>query len=424
VRVPHFTSLHDPDKLFRHSAILTAAAVIAHPLNFGFHVVSGRLLPMSEYGALAAVLGILALLSAPLTAVRMVVVHGAAADFVTGGQQIARKWIGRTALLGLASAFTAVLFADRISLWLNLGSPAAVWVTAVALVPIAVNPVVHGRIQGLQLFRWLAILGIVAAATRLGTGCVIMLARPTAGSGLVGIATASALTLVLGFVVLRTATRDHTPGPARTTVPTLALGSTTLAVVGLAALQYLDLLVVKRLADPDAAGFYAQASLLGRTLPYLTLPLANALFPKTAALGLATERGRRLFLRAVLFSLGASSVAVAAFSLAPQAVLGLVFGAHRATPELAALATRIVPAFLPLAVTFPAVYAALADHHRRVYAILAGGAIVLGGGTFAAGGDPRITTNLVAIVQTSVALAVVIAFLLPRSRGAQRFQDR
>ncbi len=424
MRESHFIALQDPDKLLRHSAILTAAAVIAHPLNFGFHVVSGRLLPTSEYGVLAAALGILALLGAPLTAVRMVVAHGSAIDPDAGGQQIARRWIGRTTLLGLASAVTAVFFADRISLWLSLGSPAVVWAAALALTPIAANPVIRGRIQGLQIFRWLAVLGIVAAATRLGTGWVLMLVQPTADSGLLATAAASALTLVLGLVVLRSSRPDDPPGSTRTKPPTVALGPTTLAVVGLTALQHLDLLIVKRLADPDTAGFYAQASLLGRTLPYLTLPLANALFPKTAAVGLATDRGRRLFLRAVLLSLGAGAAAVAAFSLAPQAVLGLVFGAHRATPELAALATRIVPAFLPLAVTFPAVYAVLADPHRRVFVILAAGAIVFAGGTFAGGGDPRVTTILVAIVQTSVALAIIGAALLPRPRGAHHTQNR
>lgn len=411
--------MHDPDKLLRHSAILTAAAVIAHPLNFGFQIVSGRLLPTSEYGALAAILGILALLGAPLTAVRMVVAHGAATDPDAGEH----TWIRRATLLGLSSTLAAVLCADRISLWLNLGSPAVVWAAALALTPIAVNPVIQGRIQGLQLFRWLAILGIAAAVARLGTGWLLMLSRPTADSGLIATVAGSALTLAIGILVLWTERPDNSQQSTLTTPPPLALGSTMLAVIGLTALQHLDLLIVKRLADPEAAGFYAQASLLGRTLPYLTLPLANALFPKTAALGLATDRGRRIFLRAVFLSLGAAAAAVSAFSLAPQAVLGLVFGAHRATPELVALATKIVPAFLPLAVTFPAVFVALANHHRRVYVILAGGAIVLGGGTFAAGGDPRINTTLVAVVQTFVALAVVSAILLPGSRDAQKNRD-
>ncbi|MCU0305488.1 MAG: hypothetical protein MUC56_15650 [Thermoanaerobaculales bacterium] len=408
--------MHDPDRLLRHGAMLTAAAVIAHPLNLGFHLAAGRLIPTGEYGTLVALLGALALLGAPLTAVRMVVTHAVATDPATGGLETARRWARLTALLGLGSAVAAVLLADRISLRFGLGSPLTVWALAVALVPIALNPVVRGRIQGLQLFGWLAVLGIVAAATRLGFGCLLMLVRPTAASALLATAAAALATLALGIAVSDASRPGDPPGATGPPPVALALVPTTLAVFGLTGLQHLDLVILKLLAEPDPAGQYAQASLLGRSLPYLTLPLANALFPKSAALGLTADRGRRLFLRAVLLSLGAAAGAVAAFSLAPREVLALIFGSARATPELAALALRIVPAFLPLAVTGPAVYAALAGRRRRVATILVAGTIALALGALVAGGDPRGTTAVVAVVQSAVALAVVIAALARSGR--------
>lgn len=410
--------MRDPHELLRHGAILSAAAIIAHPLSLGFHVVAGRLLPTIEYGALAAALGILALLDAPLTAVRLVVAHGAATNPDGGGRSIARRWFVRAVALGLGSAVVLVLAADSLSLWTDLGSPSIVRIMAVALVPIAVAPVVLGRIQGLQLFRWLAILGIIWAATRLGAGTLFMLLRPTAASGIAATALASSGLLVLGFLALRTPEPDRERIPPSTTTASLGLRPTTLAVIGLASLQNLDLVIVKILADADPAGLYAQASFLGRSLPYLTLPLATVLFPKAATLGVAAEGGRSLFVRAVLLSLCSGCVAVAVFVVAPQPVLGLIFGADRATPGLAALAVKIVPAFLPLAVTFPAAYAAMAGRHHRVHIVLIGGAIALASGVLAAGGDPRTTAVVIAVVQTIVMLATIGVILAHPSNGS------
>ena len=51
------------------------------------------------------------------------------------------------------AAFVTALaiVADPLHRWMNLGSPMALWVTAAALVPMAVSPVVRGRIQGMDV---------------------------------------------------------------------------------------------------------------------------------------------------------------------------------------------------------------------------------------------------------------------------------
>ncbi len=239
-------------------------------------------------------------------------------------------------LLAAGAIATAVLAAP-IAGALRFSSPASVMVAYGVLVGLVVVNLVRSASRGAQQFGRFSVSVAGEALIRLAAGAALLAVWPEPAAALAGYVIALAVTYwwtLRGLQAL---------SPVVAMVPrgdvTGLLGTTTALVMGMAAFQNLDILIVKRVFVPADAGIYAAAWAFARWMALVAFPVEALLLPR---LTFAGDRGQSMF--AVAARMGASMAALGAvplamFALIPGPIVTMLYGSayQDAAPLLFAL---------------------------------------------------------------------------------------
>ena len=144
---------------------MTGGTLIAGLFDYLFNIITGRMLPVSQYSILVATLSILQILLHATNVIRNVVAYYSAdlkaksPDVRAIGPFFQRsyRWAWRW---GLIACFILLGLSFPLSRQLNFPSPAPLWATAPALIMLFVRPITDGTLQGMQRFRQLATVSI------------------------------------------------------------------------------------------------------------------------------------------------------------------------------------------------------------------------------------------------------------------------
>jgi O-antigen/teichoic acid export membrane protein len=314
--------------------VLGAASVVATGLNYVFLLAAGRLLGSNDYGALAALLGLLTVVLLPAGAVQLAVSREVSRRLALDDAQGAAAF-GRAALrLGLFA--TAPLVALALALvapvdeLLNIGSSAAVALAAVAVSVAFVLPLSMGLLQGYQRFQAVATLYVLPFAVRL-----VLLAVLVAWAGYElegGVFAALAGALATAAVALWLVHEPLKRG-AHAIRPALApflryLWPVVIGLLGIAVLTNEDLLVVKARFSPDDAGDYAAASAFARVAFFLPATILTVLFPRTAARQARGEDTDDILGRSLIVTVAFCVVLTVGYALVGEQLVRLSFGSE------------------------------------------------------------------------------------------------
>jgi O-antigen/teichoic acid export membrane protein len=267
--------------------VLAAASAVSIVANYVFLLAAGRVLGSDQYGSLAALLGVLAVVLIPATAIQMAVSREVSRNIASGDTGHAHAFTRRA--LRVAAVCTLPLFVVALALAvplshvLNINSVGIVLLAETTFLSALISPVAMGALQGSQRFHALASLYIApfllrlaifavaaAAGYRLGGAVFATVLSTFAGTGL-------SLVLIRGFL-------HPAPGPPPDLRPFIRyLGPVAIGLVGIALLTHVDLLVVKARFSADEAGAYAAASAFARVGFFLPATILAVLFPRTAA---------------------------------------------------------------------------------------------------------------------------------------------
>jgi O-antigen/teichoic acid export membrane protein len=267
-------------------AIASGASIVA---NYIFLLAAGRILGSDDYGSLAALLGLLAIVLLPAGALQMGVSREISRLLASGDSDGANAFARRT--LRLAFVWTAPLIAVSLVLAvplshvLNIDSVGIVVLTEVSLATALVFPVAMGVLQGRQRFHALGALFIAPFVVRLA----LLAGMAAAGYRLGGAVFATVASALAGTVLVLALIRDSlSGGDSRAQIPDLRpflryLGPVFVGVIGIALLTHIDVLVVKARFSGDEAGAYGAASAFARVGFFLPATILAVLFPRTAA---------------------------------------------------------------------------------------------------------------------------------------------
>jgi len=337
------------DRLERHALLMLAAALCGHLGNYVFHALTGRMLPIGEYGLMIAVLGALQILQLPLTALNLSVARHTAAHpghtralLVSGLRLLSGISLLSALLIGIGAAPLLAFFAaDRVSLLPILA----------ALIGLSLLVTLTGGIlQGHQKFRWLAARALSLFFLR-ALFCLAILTRlyPRAESALLAHLLAMAATLGISLAGIRFFTPFNRIGPPAR-IPLPAMGTQSLkalpALAGFAILMSADVLLVRRYFPAETSGRFAQAAVLARMVLWLPLPIASAMFPKVIHPG---ADARHTLQKATLYTLALLVLTLTAFRMAAPLLLELLYGSS--TPEQILWTRHMALAMAPLAFT-------------------------------------------------------------------------
>ena len=400
--------------------LLLIATQAANVANTGFQMVMGRVLSPAEYSILLALLNVVLICSAPVQALRTVIAHYTA-RFIQSGQlpevrALLRRWV--LYILWMAAPVLGMLFFARYGLtaFLNLDRPQPVLVMGVVFVLSLFMTLLGGTLHGLQSFRWLVAASLSWSLVRLGCGAAfVLLVSATATAGLAAQFLATTVFVGVAAWAIGRALGSADGAAARLPSTMPYFWRSCAVLVSYAVLMYADLILVRRFL-PEAAGRFAYAATIGRSVIFLPMPIAIALFPKVISEGTTTDTDRRMLRRGILYALCVIGSAVGACLWLPELALLILFGMRAPDAEQVLLVRAVVLAMSPLALGYILMNFELAQHR---FAIVPGGLAIAA--AYVAGVTLRHDTlwqvvSVLAVVSTAY-LALTL-WCLPRGHAS------
>lgn len=307
-----------------HKYGVTVAVAVMNVTSYAFTLVASRLLGPAEFGAVAALMGLLLVLNVAglglqTTAARRV--------STAGGQTlgIARQVMAVTYVASAGLGLLTLLMAPVVTWGFDLGSPATAPLLAVA---VGLQTLFFGQagvIQGERRWVPLAWLYALNGTGRLACGLVAMAVRPDALGAMLGVTAGALAPVLVGTLALRRdgALRPAAWSQARPLVGELARNAR--ALLAFLGVSNADIIVARIALTPYQAGLYAGGLILAKAVLFLPQFLIVLGFPTMAAGGDERARNHPRAL-GVLALLGFGTVAGAA--VLPALALEFVGGAQ------------------------------------------------------------------------------------------------
>ena len=283
------------------SGVIAVAMGVMNVSTYGFTILAARVLGPAEYGALAAVAGLLLVLNVvslglQATGARRVAAAPQHREAIE--REVLRTTYGAAAVLGLL----ALVAAPAVSAWLNLDSWTVAALIAVTVVPLTVMGGQAGILQGERRWSPLAVIYLAMGLGRLAFGGAALVLRPDTLGAIAGVAIGAFVPAIAGWWTLRHPRTDdlpqvpETPGGADAAdEPAPAVRRSVLAetlhnshaLLAFFALSNIDVGVARAVLDEHQAGLYAGGLILTKAVLFLPQFVVVVVFPAMSGSGSA-----------------------------------------------------------------------------------------------------------------------------------------
>jgi len=389
--------------------VIAIGLAVQSVANYAFTIVGANWLGPQKYGALAALLGLLLVLSVfslgiQATAARRVAISPDHARRVET-ELIRLGWVAGLVLALATAAFTPVL--DPL---LSLGSPFNVLLLAGTLLPTTVMGAQAGVLQGER--RWLPLAGVyvLAGVGRLLLGVLGLMWRPDAIGAMAGVAVGAWAPVLIGWLALRRSDADaESDGPPYKTllVESMINCQTLLAFL---ALSNIDVIMAKARFDGHSAGLYAGGLILTKAVLFLPQFVVVVAFPSLSDTG-----ARRTYVKGLGLDAFLGLGVIAGVLVLPGLAVDFVGGSAYAAISGRLWAYALLGAILTMASLM--VYGAVARQHRGAIVLVWAGLAAIVGGALVVDGVNQLLW-LVLAVDTALLLAL-LWLLLPRTQSGE-----
>jgi len=272
----------------RSGLVLGIASGVSIVAAYVFLLAAGRILGSEDYGSLAALLGLLAVVLIPAGALQMAVSreisrHVASGDSA-GASRLARGTLRLSLFATLPLLVVAFVLAVPLAHVLHIHSIAFVVLAESTLATALVFPLAMGVLQGMQRFHALSTLYVLPWLARLAVLAVAASAGYRLGGALLATVAGAIAGTAFALALIREQLRGGAALPREELVSFLRyLRPVAAGLVGIALLTHVDILVVKARFSGDETGAYAAASAFARVGFFLPATILAVLFPRTAA---------------------------------------------------------------------------------------------------------------------------------------------
>jgi O-antigen/teichoic acid export membrane protein len=346
------------DGLLRHSLVLMAATQVGNAANLLFHVVMGHKLAAAEYGILAAMLGIVLIIATPMGALQMAMAHYTALLVQEGRPgavpHLVRRLSRNLAIPTVVVLAMGVLASPQIAGFFHLDNPMPVVLTCFVLAAALLIPILVGALQGLQSFMWMSICAQSWGVVRLVVSTVLVsVAGAVAEWGIAGHALGACASVVFGFWGLRWNLKSVPPLDEHVTGVMRYCAQSLLILAGFGVLMNADIVMVKHFfSDAHEAGLFARAATIGRTMVFLTMPIAMAMFPKVTSTGTTDAHNWKTLISAIAYVMVILVAAACLCSFFAWVPLWILYNDRTPTPEMIRLVRWVVFAMAPMGLTY------------------------------------------------------------------------
>jgi O-antigen/teichoic acid export membrane protein len=259
--------------------VIAVAMGVMNIATYGYTIVAARLLGPRDYGAFAALMGVLLVIMVVSLALQATAARRIAAtpDHVHQIESVILR-VGLQASLGVfALCLVLSPVIDRV---VRLDSVGTAALTAFAAAPLTMMGAQGGILQGERRWLPLAMIYVGAGVPRLVIGTAMIVWRPTEFAALLGVAVAAYVPVVVGWLALR---HPREPGEDSEDHSVRALWHETFhnsnTLFAFFALSNVDILVARNVLNAHQAGLYAGGLILVKAVLFLPQFVVVLAFP-------------------------------------------------------------------------------------------------------------------------------------------------
>jgi O-antigen/teichoic acid export membrane protein len=298
------------------SGVIAVAMAVMNVSTYGFTMLAARLLGPEHYGALAALMGLLLVLTVVSLGLQATAARRVSAD---PGRTVAIEQSTLSASYRSALALGALcLVATPVVDWaLHLDTWVTAALLAVTVVPLTVMGGQSGILQGERRWFPLALVYLMNGLGRIGCGTVALLLWPDPTGAMLGVALGAFFPAIVGGLALRHPSRtERSAQPRRPAaappggrfLPEMLHNSH--ALLAFFALSNADVVLARTFLGDRQAGLYAGGLILSKALLFLPQFVVVVAFPSMAEAG--ARKVMHLKSLALVLSIGAAAVGGAA----------------------------------------------------------------------------------------------------------------
>ncbi len=323
------------NSFLQSSFIVFIGSSIVNVANYGFNLVSGRLLTQVEYGEVVSLITLSTVITVPALTLTTILANSTAVEksknnfrAILALFKMSQRF---SVLAGLLGVVLFSLLLTTVQHFFNIGK-VPLLVFAVSLPLSLLSATGKGLLQGLQDFKGLSAANIVEAFSKLTLAVTLILL----GFSATGVMLALALSYFLAYVTSLYRSKKSLPldlpGAKTPSVWSMfanispAWRSVFFTTLLLSLFANIDVLLVKHYFPSEIAGLYAGLAVIGRTITFGSFAVVTVMFPMAAKV--ITENGspKKLLLGAVVLTLGTSLVLLLLFTVVPEFVVTALIG--------------------------------------------------------------------------------------------------
>jgi len=287
------------DTRLRAASVVTIAVIVLNLTTYGFTILAAHRLGPAEYGAVAALMGLLLVLNVlglglQTTAARRVSQAGA--------ERAVRihETLSVTSRLSPVLGLCCLVAAPLVQHVFHLASPLTAPFVAVTAWLQALTLGQAGVLQGERRWTPLALLYAATGVARLVGGVLGMAWRDDALGAMTGVALGAVVPVLVGWCALRKRARPPLPTGHRREILT-ELAHNSHALIAFLALSNADIIVARIALAAHPAGWYAGGLILTKAVLFLPQFVIVLAFPTLASGGSQRRASMRLGLLLVSF---------------------------------------------------------------------------------------------------------------------------
>ncbi len=319
------------NRLFYNTFVMLAGGTIMNAGNYLYHLLMGRFLGPSEYGALASLIAILYLIGIPSGTLNLVVAK-MTAQFKGKNEygkvsrlfSVLNKWIMAISIFIVLIFFLSNSIIASFLKINEVNSITALGVIFALFFLIALN---RSIIQGLQKFEFLSVSNIIEMICKLGFGLLAV----KLGFGVTGAILAMVLTEFLIYLITVWPLKfswltEPVALKIEKTIFLRNLWAPLTIFLALTSLFSIDIILVKHFLPEYEAGLYAALAVMGKVIFLASSAVVLVMYPMIAEAHAKKENYKYLFGYSFIFISIASIVLTSAYYLYPKVWIGLFFG--------------------------------------------------------------------------------------------------
>ena len=305
-------------RLADNGSLIAIAMAVMNIATYLYTYIAARLMGTQVYGAFAALMNVLLVVSVLSLALQATAARRISAD-PQHVAQIEREILRVSWRAALILGTVLVALSPLIKVALRLDSLAAAAMVGVIAVPLTLMGGQAGILQGERRWTALGLLYVAAGVPRLLLGTSLIVWQPTELWALVGVFMGAVAPVIVGWLALR-AHRDqsnHSDTHAGRPILREALGHSQ-TLFAFFALSNVDIILARNVLDGHEAGLYAGGLILTKAVLFLPQFVVVVAFP---ALSTAHQRRRALTLSLTLVAALGACVTLGAWLLSSLALV-------------------------------------------------------------------------------------------------------